>query len=112
MSLLFVPLPCVSVVMRVSLSCSPPCFMSHASHVLAHCRRFFNHACSSANLDKQTILTVDCGSALLHYVGLYATKEGGIPAGEELVYDYRWTEAHMQAECHCNDCVANTPAAQ
>jgi hypothetical protein len=61
--------------------------------------RFFNHSCAS-NMDKQTILTVNCGSTVVHCIGLFATKAEGIPAGEELTYYYKWNNRDSDP-CNC-----------
>lgn len=63
--------------------------------------RFLNHSCEP-NLEKQVILTARAGMALFHYVGFIATQEGGIRAGTELTYDYKWDlGAAGSVECKC-----------
>lgn len=63
--------------------------------------RFLNHSCAP-NLDKQVIFTARGANSLLHYVGFIATQPGGIPAGTELTYDYKWHAGAGEAmQCTC-----------
>ena len=62
--------------------------------------RFVNHSCAP-NLDKQVVLTARAGSAIYHYVGLFATQQGGIAPYEELSYDYRWQSGGREVRVQC-----------
>jgi SET domain-containing protein len=63
--------------------------------------RFLNHSCAP-NLEKQTMLTARAGCSLLFYVGFIAAQDGGIKAGTELTYDYKWDLGAAGAiECMC-----------
>lgn len=70
--------------------------------------RFINHSCAP-NLDKQMVLTARAGSSFYHYVGLFATQEGGIAPYEELTYDYKWQrggrDVPTQCVCGAPECV-------
>ena len=68
--------------------------------------RYLNHSCEP-NLDKQVMFTAQGSSSMLYHVGFVATMEGGIPAGTELTYDYKWVLGNgetMQCACGTPSC--------
>jgi hypothetical protein len=50
----------------------------------------------------QVVFTARGASAVFYYVAFICTTEGGIPAGEELTYDYQWCSgAGEPMACKC-----------
>ena len=68
--------------------------------------RFLNHSCAP-NLDKQVVFMARGASAIFYYVAFICTQPGGIPAGQELTYNYQWhlgSAAPLACKCGAPDC--------